>query len=299
MGKPVALSSKLSYVVFPREEARQRVAALNAAPPPPASPPEPDLPAENAALVNWLFARAGLDARCYRPETLQRRLPACLRVLRAPGAGQARRFLEERPHLVGTALDAMLVGVTGFFRDPPVFDLLLRHLCWHAPPARRGVQAWCAGCSDGCELVSLAILLAEEGRLAGSYLLGTDCRPGAVRRARAGWYGQDALRGLPTGFRERYFLPQDGGGSVRPDLRAALRWRTADVLAGPEPGVWDVILFRNTAMYLRPEVSKRLWARFETHLRPGGLLVLGKAERPAGAHRLAALGPCVYRRTPA
>src|SRR5262249_12670256 len=63
-----------------------------------------------------------------------------------------------------------------------------------------------------------------------------------------------------------------------------------------EPGAWDVILFRNTAMYLRPDVADGVWEELERSLRLGGVLVVGKAERPTSARRLAAIGPSVYRR---
>lgn len=49
-------------------------------------------------------------------------------------------------------------------------------------------------------------------------------------------------------------------------------------------------------MYLKPEATAALWERFEQCLRPGGVLVLGKAERPVGAKRLSLLGHCMYRR---
>jgi hypothetical protein len=31
-------------------------------------------------------------------------------------------------------------------------------------------------------------------------------------------------------------------------------------------------------------------------LRPGGILLLGKAERPSAACHLSSIGPCIYRR---
>ena len=49
-------------------------------------------------------------------------------------------------------------------------------------------------------------------------------------------------------------------------------------------------------MYMASEATSALWERFENSLRVGGLLVLGKAERPLGAKRLVALSPCVYRK---
>ena len=48
-------------------------------------------------------------------------------------------------------------------------------------------------------------------------------------------------------------------------------------------------------MYLRPESASQLWRRLYAALRPGGVLVLGKAERPAGVP-LQCLHPCIFHR---
>jgi chemotaxis protein methyltransferase CheR/two-component system CheB/CheR fusion protein len=57
-----------------------------------------------------------------------------------------------------------------------------------------------------------------------------------------------------------------------------------------------MILCRNLAIYLRGAAAVRLWQSLLASLRPGGILVLGKAERPLGADGLTAIGPCIYRR---
>src|SRR5687767_15292648 len=86
------------------------------------------LSAEETSFARWLFAKAGLDARDYRGETVARRLPACLRMLRVERIDQARALIESDPRRLQTALDAMLIGVTGFFRDRAVFDALRDHV---------------------------------------------------------------------------------------------------------------------------------------------------------------------------
>src|SRR5439155_16682188 len=144
---------------------------------------------------------------------------------------------------------------------------------------------------DGAELYSLAMLLAEMDLLESSYLLGTDCRAEAIRRCRLGRFDAAAVRWVPPALLERYFEREFSAWQVIPRLRTALRWGTADVLKTPEPGVWDVILRRNTAMYLRIEAMTSLWEQFEMLLRPGGILVLGKAERPVGTKRFSFLAP--------
>jgi chemotaxis methyl-accepting protein methylase len=49
-------------------------------------------------------------------------------------------------------------------------------------------------------------------------------------------------------------------------------------------------------MYMRLDALGTLWERIEAALRPGGLLVVGKAERPRGAKHLACIAPCIYQR---
>ena len=56
------------------------------------------------------------------------------------------------------------------------------------------------------------------------------------------------------------------------------------------------MLCRNLAIYLQPEAAGALWRQLEAGMKPGGVLVLGKAERPGADLRFAPVGPCLYRR---
>jgi chemotaxis protein methyltransferase CheR len=249
---------------------------------------------DQARFLRWLFDRAGLDEQQYREETLERRLPACLRALHAGSLSEARYLIERHPALLLKAMDAMILGVTGFFRDRPVFNALREQVL--PTLGRPRVRVWSAGCSDGAELYSVAMLLDERGLLHRSHLLGTDCRPTAVRRAAAGSYSGTTLGSVSRDLLDRYFvLRSDQTWRVIPALRAATHWRAGDILRHVEQGPWDIILCRNVAMYLRQESAVRLWERLHDALRPGGVLVLGRAERPGGG-RLNHVLPCVYRR---
>jgi len=139
-------------------------------------------------------------------------------------------------------------------------------------------------------------VLAEMELLSGAVLLGSDCRSEAIKAARDGCYSAAAIKTVPTPWREKYFTEDSGRWRISDALRAATQWRRGDVTQVQEPGTWDVILCRNMAMYLRPAVTNRLWEQLELGLRPGGFLVLGKAERPLGSSRLSAVAPCIYRR---
>jgi len=252
---------------------------------------------EQYAFVSYLFGAAGLDARAYRTETLRRRICACLRALGASSPRGARQALEQDPSLVPAAMSAMVIGVTSFFRDERVFDHLTYHVLPNLITAGKPLRIWSAGCSDGEELYSVAMLLAELQALDRAYLLGSDIRSEALARARAAAYEEAALKDVPSPWIEKYFTrDKSNRWRLAPSLVSAAHWRRGNLLAVHEPGPWDLILCRNMAMYVKPEYAGGLWNRLEDLLRPGGYLVLGKAERPIGATRLDAVAPCVYRR---
>lgn len=252
---------------------------------------------EPDAFLVWLFNEAGLDAGAYRCKALQRRLPACLRALRASCSEQARAMLERRPELLPRAMEAVLIGVSGFFRDQAVFEQLRRSVLPNLLRGRGGLSVYSAGSADGRELYSMAMLLDGLGVLKGSSLLGVDCRPEAIARAEAGWYGATDLDGVAPELRDRYFEPHGTRACIRAALRGNICWQVGNLLiASQAGGGWDVVLCRNVAIYLRPEQTAGLWERLTAGLRPGGVLVTGKAERPTAGLPLKRIYPSIYQK---
>lgn len=256
----------------------------------------------------------GLRDGRYRDTILHRRRAACLRALRVPQLEQGLDLVRRKPDLAQRALGALMIGVTSFYRDPQVFDALppLLDTLGH----RRGrLHALSAGCSDGAELYSLAMLLDQAGLLARSQMWGIDCRPEAIETARAGVYLRPSASSLPEVLRRQYLAPLPNGALdiagrnapaervvVSGRLREACHWAVADVFrlgrAPPALPPADLILCRNLAIYLTPEAATELWNLLCARLRPGGLLVVGRAERPtpSAAGSLSRVGPCLYRK---
>ena len=316
-------AGQFSHVVFPRQQKRRRSVDLgppNAKSRRTATPIAPPLDEASARFVAWLFGRAGIDWRSYRPEPLRRRLPACLRALRVrsvagffePGSvttrattgvtdpgyrefDAARRRIELYPSALPVALSAMLLGVTELFRDWQVFEQIGRDLSADVSRSRASIRVWSAGCSSGAELYSMAILLSEHGLLEQSTLCGTDCRQDALASAAEGRFLPPAVEQLPRMYR-RYFESSGQSWQACRRLRDKLKWQLADITQLNDLGSWDVIFCRNVAMYFEQGTAHALFRRIENALRPGGLLVLGRAERPCPTQRLSLVGPCIYRR---
>jgi chemotaxis methyl-accepting protein methylase len=238
---------------------------------------------------------AGLDPHAYRSEPLNRRLPACLRALKVTSAAAARELLASDPGLSHKALDALLIGVTRLARDESAFDALVREALPELDRRFGRLDVWSAGCANGAELHTVAVLFAHAGLAGRTRFLGTDCRDNAIREARAACYDEAGLSPLDRDLRGRYFEASESCWRLSESLREKIVWRQADLTRDTEPGPWDLILFRNTAIYLNEETTTRLWEELRAALRPGGFLMTGKAERPA-ATGLVRRAPCLYQR---
>lgn len=261
--------------------------------------PEAALDPEMALLFSWLCERAGVSIDHYRTAVLQRRAGACLRAVRCGSCAEALAAARQDPAKAERLLDALMVGVTSFFRDPLVFSALKRRWSRQAnedAPADRPWSVVSVGCSDGAELYSCAMLLDSLGLLDRVRLLGTDCRPGAIRTARAGLYKPEWVEELGQTMGAAYFESQDGLVRVREPIRAACAWGVRDAMDQHGTSAHDVILCRNLAIYLTADGAGRLWAHLAGQLRPAGLLVVGRAERPP-ADLFRKVGPCMYERT--
>ena len=253
--------------------------------------------AELSPLIKSILLRAGIDPIAYREAPLQRRLPACLRIFRVSSPEQVEKILTEKPELLSRAVSALLIGASDFFRDPAVFRALLSNVIPDLLKTRSQLKILSAGCSEGQELYSAAMLLDQLGALHEAQLLGLDCRPDAVARASAGCFSQSHVLQLAPHLRKEHFLREDKGGYViSPALRAKTEFKTTNLLDYRYYCRFDVIFFRNLSIYLQPAAAGSLWRKLVLQLSPGGVVVTGKAERPPDGLPLTRLSTCIYRK---
>lgn len=246
-------------------------------------------------LATWLLSQAGLDPAAYRTDFATRRIPACLRQLRTASPALAQEKISRHPALLGVALNSILIGVTGFFRDAALFERLRAEVLPSLLARHARVRVYGAGVSTGEELYSLAILFDELEALDRVDILGVDCRPHAVAQAMAGTYATEALTAVSDRRREACFLEGDGWAVVAPRLRRVV-WRQADLMRFEDPVRRHLIFCRNVAIYLSPEAATKVWTRLCLQLEPDGYLVTGRGEQPPASLPLKRLGLSLYRR---
>lgn len=248
-------------------------------------------------FISWVFERAMLDPSVYRPSCLNRRLNACLRRLRAPSIEAAQKLLESRPDLLDSALDTLLLGVSEFFRDPDVFRCFREKVLPVMFERSAGIRILSIGVSEGQELYSVAMLLAEMNALDRVQLVGMDCRPEAIRYARVGWFSDREMGGVGEELRNRYFSQGGKGWSIKENIRSQIRWNVGNVLNLDGVAQSDIIFFRNVAIYLTVRHADCAWSALFGNLSSNGMLVCGKADNPPASLHLARVAPCIYEKT--
>ncbi|MEP7209706.1 MAG: chemotaxis protein CheB [Alphaproteobacteria bacterium] len=240
-----------------------------------------------AGILDVLRQKTSHDFRLYKPGTLNRRIERRmgLAAIKLTDVALYRDLLERDAGEVESLAKDLLINVTSFFRDPQVFDYLAAKAIPEliaSHPEDQPVRVWIAGCSTGEEAFSVAILLLEAVAAAKRgvklQIFASDVDEDAVAIAREGFYPESALQDVSRARVASFFVKEDGGYRVSPALRATLVFTVHDVLADAPFSRLDMVSCRNLLIYLGSAAQAKVISLFHFALRPGGVLLLGKAE---------------------
>jgi chemotaxis protein methyltransferase CheR len=217
-------------------------------------------------------------------------------------------------------IDAVSTNETYFFREGNHFTALERVILPELFRTRDLVRIWSAGCSTGEEVYTL-LMVADRVCQGGSgsrtrggravQIIGTDISTTVIARARAGVYGERALRLVPPDALAQYFEPAAGstatgaagvGRVVREDARARVDFRVHNLFTDEPPAdAVDVIFCRNVMIYFdKPTQARLVDGIFARAIHPDGYLFIGHSESLGGFSKsfqyAAELKAPIYRR---
>jgi chemotaxis protein methyltransferase CheR len=172
-------------------------------------------------------------------------------------------------------LNRVTVQETAFFRHPEHFEVLARDVL---PALQRPVRIWSAGCANGQEAFSLAMLLEEQG-VDGS-VIATDLSTAALQRTMSARYASRELSGLSPDRIAAHMTRTRDSWEVNKLIRDRVRTLHYNLL-DPLPlevRSCQVVFCRNVLIYLSPEHARALLDRIADTLPSTISLFLGAAE---------------------
>ena len=188
-------------------------------------------------------------------------------------------------------LNEITIGETYMFRHPAQLEALRNVILPQILESKhlislKRLSFWCAGCSTGEEPHTLAMVLLEERNklLAGwSWeILATDLNDNSLEIARAGTYGEYAMRNTSAALRRKYFKDTGDKKLQANDLlKSQIRFDRINLRDDGkmlfQKGM-DVIFCCNVLIYFDLASKRRVVQHFYSNLLPGGYLFLGHAE---------------------
>jgi chemotaxis protein methyltransferase CheR len=188
-------------------------------------------------------------------------------------------------------LNEITIGETSLFRSQPQLDALRKVILPEIAAEKtkqitKRLRIWSAGCSTGEESYTLAMSMLEESeRLLKGWtveVLATDLNDRSVETAKAGIYGDYALRNTTDYFKRKYFTTVDEKKlQVRPEVKKLINFSRLNLQDDSRmlfmKGM-DLIFCCNVLIYFDGASKSKVINHFFTNLNFGGYFFLGTSE---------------------
>ncbi len=238
-------------------------------------------------ITALLKARCGNDFSQYKPGTLQRRVERRMALHQHADLGEYLHHLSTNGQELDLLFKELLIGVTSFFRDPVVWEILRKQaipemLARH--PAGQDFRAWVPACSSGEEAYTLAMVFRDAvadlqpGARYTLQIYATDLDADAIDKARKGDYPNNIAADVGPERLARYFVDENNGYRIVKELRDTVIFAQQNVISDPPFTRLDILSCRNLLIYFGADLQRKVLPLFHYALKRGGLLVLGSAE---------------------
>lgn len=177
------------------------------------------------------------------------------------------------------------INTTEFFRDHEVFNMIKNKILPYLNSYNH-IKIWCAGCSIGKEVYSLAIILKEANMLSKTQIYATDINPYAIEEAKNGLYSITTLDKDIANYRKaegeksfiKYFDIDKSYIKVKEELKKNILFFQHSLLGDGTLNEFNLILCRNVFIYFNDSLQEKVLKNFYNSLDNNGFLVLGKSE---------------------
>lgn len=177
------------------------------------------------------------------------------------------------------------INITEFFRDPDVFNFIRNKVLPYLNSYSH-IKIWCAGCSNGKEVYSLAMMLKETGMLEKTQIYATDINPYVIEEAKNGIYSMKTLSKDISNYRYsggknnfiQYFDISNSYIKIKDELMKNILFFQHSLLSNGRLNEFNLIICRNVFIYFNDSLQENMLKNFNSSLGTNGFLVLGKSE---------------------
>ena len=220
-----------------------------------------------------------MDLDSYKEDQMRRRLDGYVERTQETAVFAYCKLLERDKDALLKLKDFLTINVTEFFRDSVPYNLLKTQILPDLLKNSPNLNVLSAGCSNGAEPFSIAILLAELGADQPHRIVGVDIDETILAKARAGGpFPASEMKNVPPSLLTKYFVQRDGGYFVNEQIRNAVVFKPKNILTDALGTGYDLAMCRNVIIYFAPEPKAKLFGKLRDALKPSGVLWIGGTE---------------------
>lgn len=257
---------------------------------------------EYTFIKQRVFDLIDIDLDNYKEKQMRRRLSAFIERSKAPDVASYFEAVGEDGRMLQELKDFLTINVSEFFRDQHHFETLRRDILPELLQQRRQLKVWSAGCSNGAEPYTLAIMLEELTPGRRHHIVATDLDETILAQARKGGpYMPQDIRNVKPRQLTRFFRIEGEKHWVTDWIRDRVQFTRHNLLNDPYGTDYDLILCRNVVIYFTDFAKKQINRAFHNALREGGVLFIGGSEIIFDCAQIGfeIICPSFYRKLPA
>lgn len=236
-------------------------------------------------LLEAIHRHHHYDFRGYSRASLQRRVDRAMRRFGLDSLSQLQHHILREPKVFNELMGFLTIQVSELFRDPLYYKALREQVVPHLR-TWPSLKVWIAGCANGEEFYSLAILFREEGLEDRTLFYCTDISPAALEKAEAGIYDVERIPQFTENHRRSggksslsdYYTAAYGAAVFDKSLRRRAVFAEHNLASDEVFSEMQLISSRNVLIYFDRELQDRAIGLFGESLVRRGFLGLGSKE---------------------
>lgn len=236
-------------------------------------------------LIQAIYRHHHYDFRGYSRGSLHRRLVRAQHKFDCESLSHLQHRVIREPKVFNELMAFLTIQVSEMFRDPPYYRALRSHVIPHLR-TYPSLKVWIAGCANGEEFYSLAILFREAGLEDRTMFYCTDISGAALEKAKAGIYDLERIKLYSENYQKAggntslsdYYTAAYGAAVFDKSLRRRAVFADHNLASDQVFTEAHLVSSRNVLIYFDRHLQDRALGLFGGSLVRGGFLGLGAKE---------------------
>lgn len=220
-----------------------------------------------------------LDLADYKSQQMDRRINSLMQLWNIESYDNFFKILKTDPKKFKEFVNRLTINVSEFFRNPDRFEELRNKVLPELLKKNNQIKIWSAGCSNGAEPYSVAIIVNELRANDRVQILASDVDREILRKAQEeACYISNDVKSLPPNLVAKYFHRQSDKFYLNDSIKKMVTFSFQNLLLDDFESGLDLIICRNVVIYFTNDAKNNLYQKFYNALKPGGYLWVGGTE---------------------